>query len=118
MSRNEISNIPPDIDVPIMGKIDDLKPDDIIDPPDLNRENFLKLCAIVTELVEERRGELNRIDEEIKRIDGSVSEIRRELIELDEADDVVRNVDQLQKHVNKIARIVSAYRVEASELKA
>jgi len=104
--------MPPDIDVPMSSsqRIENLEPDNLVEPPELNQKNFLKLCAMVTKLVDERKSQLNKISEEL-------NELRDDVLELESADQVSSNVDELQKHVNKLARIVSAYRVEASEIK-
>lgn len=112
MAKNHhVPFMPPDIDVPMTGsnQIKDLEPDMLVDPPELNWENFVKLCAMVTTIVDQRKDRLEKIDKQL-------NVIRNELTELEDADHVARNVEELQKHVNKLARIVSAYRVEASEI--
>lgn len=111
MVRNQVPLMPLDIDISsgFYSDIESLKPSDLTNPPDLNQENFVKLCAVVTKLVNDRMDQLDKVHQEIE-------DIRSELAELESADQVSSNVGELQKHVNKLAKIISAYRVEASEL--
>ena len=87
----------------------DLDIEDVTNPPELNRENFVKLCAVVTDLVETRMDQLDSISQEL-------NDLENRIMELESADQVSKNVDELHEHVQRIARIVSAYRVEASQI--
>lgn len=109
--------MPVDLDIPLNNRdVENLSPETIHNPPELNRENFIKVCAILTDVVETRRARLNDIQNRLEQAEDTIIKLENEVESLDDADQLTNNISDLQDHLHKIAKIVSAYRVEASEI--
>lgn len=77
--------------------------------PELNKENFAKLCKIVTQLQIRRDSTIDNIINEIGHLEDRIDELEQRVED-------VEGVDNIHGEVKKIAQIVSQLRVEASEL--
>lgn len=76
---------------------------------ELTEENFAKLCASVTQLREE-------VSEKFDVLETAVDDIDRRLAKI-ESDLDIRAIQNIRGDIQKVARIISTLKTEASDLK-
>lgn len=82
--------------------------------PELNQENFIKLCRKVTELVEFNIEKSQEIEDRFRDLEGRLQDLE------DKVDDASMTQQELEEAMSiskQALKLVSLARVEASELK-
>jgi len=81
--------------------------------PELNEENFMKLCRKVTEIQLKREDRFIELEGSIKSLEDRLHQVENKL---DETDRIVDDFSKIREDVRETAKVVSLMRVEASEL--
>jgi DNA-binding FrmR family transcriptional regulator len=116
MKENRVTPVHPEIDVPSRNNNSELHTINSNEKPELNRENFARLCKEVTEIREKRKNLISKIEGEIRAIEKTVENIDKRLSDI-ESDLDVDEIRNIRGDIEDVARVISTIKTEAADFR-